>query len=128
MAKRILSILETAYRATLEEQDDTVIWLMHAMKDAGADVTLVLRGAAVNYAARGQDAAGLAFGRRRQTQPPRPDVELARLAKKGVRMLAIQEDTATRGLVADGLIEEVGLVPFAAVAQLCASHDQVWHW
>jgi intracellular sulfur oxidation DsrE/DsrF family protein len=128
MAKRILAVLETAYRGTLEEQDDTVVWLVHAMKDAGADVTVVLRGAAVNYAARGQDASGLAFGKRRQTQPPRIDVELSRLARKGVRVLAIREDTVTRGLDGETLIEGVDLVPYAAIAQLCASHQQVWHW
>jgi intracellular sulfur oxidation DsrE/DsrF family protein len=88
----------------------------------------VLRGAAVNYAVRGQDASGLAFGNRRQTQPPRIDVELARLAQRGVRVLVVQEDTATRGLERDALIEGVELVPHGAIAQLCGSHDQVWHW
>jgi len=80
MAKKVSSIVATAYRATLEEQDDTILWLSHTLKGAGADLDVLLRGNAVNYAVREQDASGLAFGDRRQTQPPRLDEDVAKLA------------------------------------------------
>jgi intracellular sulfur oxidation DsrE/DsrF family protein len=128
VAKRILSILETAYRATLEEQDDPVVWLTHAMHAAGADLTVVLRGNAVSYAVAGQDASGLAFGDRRQTNPPRLDADVAKLASKGVRVLAIGDDLAVRGLRREDLVEGVEVVPHGALATLVGSFDQVWHW
>jgi len=35
----MLQIVESAYRATLEEQDDLVLWMTHAMRSAGAPLS-----------------------------------------------------------------------------------------
>lgn len=128
MAKKILSVVESAYRATLEEQDDTVIWLTHAMRGAGADLTVVLSGNAVNYAVRGQDPSGLAFGDRRQTNLPRLDDDLVKLLPKGVEVLLIEDDVATRGVDRSDLINGIKLISRAELLRLIRSHDQVWHW
>ena len=128
MAKKILQIIESAYRATLEEQDDTVVWISHMMKGTGGDPGVLLRGNAVNYAVKGQDASGLSFGERRQTQPPRLDDDLARLMGKGVDVFLVEEDLAERGLEPTDLIPGPRMVKRERLPALLDSYDQVWHW
>lgn len=125
---KALNIIESAYRATIEEQDDTIVWLTHAMKGAGADLAVLLRGNAVNYAALGQDAGGLAFGGWRQTQPPRIGEEIGSLVAKGVAVYAVAEDLAERGLGIDAIINGVERIGLDSLPQLLGRYDQVWHW
>ncbi len=125
---KALNIIESAYRATIEEQDDTIVWLNHALKGAGADIGVVLRGNAVNYAVRGQDASGLAFGDWRQTQPPRIADDIAALVAKGVAVFVMDEDLARRGLGPGDLIGGVERIAQDRLPSLFAAHDQVWHW
>jgi sulfur relay (sulfurtransferase) DsrF/TusC family protein len=128
MAKKVLNIVATAYRATLEEQDDTILWLSHALKGAGAELDVLLRGNAVNYAVQGQDASGLAFGERRQTQPPRLDEDLAKLAAKGVRVFVVDDDLRERGVGRDELVPAVQPIARAELPGLLGRYDHVWQW
>ena len=125
---RALNIIASAYHATVEEQDDTIVWLSHAMKGAGANVDVLLRGNAVNYAVRGQDAGGLEFGRWKQTQPARIEHDLASLITKGVTVYALSEDLAERGLSGAKLLEGVEPVRVQALAELLPRYERVWHW
>jgi sulfur relay (sulfurtransferase) DsrF/TusC family protein len=125
---KVLNIIESAYRATAEEQDDTIVWLTHAMKGAGADLSVLLRGNAVNYAAYGQNAAGLSFGGWRQTQPPRIADDLGLLVAKGVTVYVLAEDLAQRGLEARDLISGPESITRDKLPRLLAAHDQIWHW
>jgi hypothetical protein len=128
MSHKVLNIVETAYRATLEEQDDPVLWLTHVLRGAGADVHVLLRGAAVNYAARGQDASGLSFGGRAQTQPPRLERDLSVLAGKGAKIYVLKEDAATRGLRLDELASGLELIGRDGIPGLFRQFDHIWHW
>lgn len=125
---KVLQIIETAYRATLEEQDDTVVWITHAMKGAGGDLDVLLRGNAVNYGLRGQDAAGLAFGEWRQTQPPRLADDIAGLIAKGVDVYYVQDDAVARGISESSLVDNLKPIARSGIAGLFGAYDQVWHW
>jgi intracellular sulfur oxidation DsrE/DsrF family protein len=125
---RVLNIVEAAYRGTLEEQDDTIIWLTHALKGANATVDVLLRGNAVNYAVRAQDASGLKFGDQAQTQPPQIANDLAKLKAKGAKIFVVEDALRERGIDKAELIDGLESIPRQSVAKLYADYDQVWQW
>lgn len=125
---KALNIIETAYRATLEEQDDTIIWICHAMKGAGADLDVLLQGRAVNYAVKNQDASGLHFGAEQQSQPPTLAEDLASLIEKGTKVYILSEDVEDCGIRQDELIAGLSPVSRQSTASLMADYDHIWHW
>jgi intracellular sulfur oxidation DsrE/DsrF family protein len=128
MAKKVLQVVECAYRGTIEEQDDTVVWITHAMKGAGGDLDVLIRGNAVNHAVKGQDASGLQFGTWNQTQPPTLDGDIAKLIGKGIQVHVVQEDVGRLGLEITDLVDGVKPIPQTGVAALFSDYDQIWHW
>jgi len=128
MGKKVLNILETGYRATVEEQDDTILWLSSMFKGAGLDVTLLLRANAVNYAVRGQDASGLQFGDLAVAHAPELDADLEALLDKGVAVYYVAEDVATRGIAEGDLVEGLKPVSRTELPGLFDQFDQIWHW
>lgn len=125
---KILSIVETAYRATLEEQDDTVLWFNHMLKSAGAEITILLRANATNYAVERQDASGLCFGQLVQERPPAIDQDVAALVKKGIPVYVVAEDAAERGLVEEEFVTGARSISRYALAQFLNQFDHVWNW
>jgi DsrE/DsrF-like family len=128
VAKKVLNIVETAYRATLEEQDDTILWLSHMLKKNGVDLSLLLRSNAVNYAVRGQDASGLHFGDLDLAHPPTIDHDVESLVEKGVPVYYVSEDAAERGISETQLIGDLKAVSRKDLPGLVDEFEQVWHW
>lgn len=123
-----LNVIKTAYRATLEEQDDTIIWITHALKRAGADLDVLLRGSAVNYASRAQEVPPLRFGDRAQKNAPRIARDIAGLIGKGVCVYVIDEDLAERGVSDTDLLDGLNLVKRAELPGLFGNYDHIWAW
>ena len=129
MAKKTLNIVESAYRAVMEEQDDTILWLLAAMQAAGAEHTVVLRGNAVNYAVAGQGAPGLTIGGWKQTQAPRMDNDVIDLIeKRKIPVFVIEEDLAARGIERGELVAGVHLLSAKMLPQRMAEYEIVSHW
>ena len=125
---KVLQVIQSAYRCTLEEQDDPAVWITHAMKGAGAELDVLLRGNAVNYTLRGQDASGLSFGEVAQTQPPRLDRDIASLVNKGVNVYVVAEDMIERGIDSVNHVEGIQHIKRSGMANLFSDYDQIWHW
>jgi hypothetical protein len=129
MAKKTLNIVESAYRAVMEEQDDMILWLLAAMQGTGAEHTVVLRGNAVNYAVAGQGAPGLAIGGWQQTQAPRMDNDIVDLIeKRNIPVFVIEEDSVARGIERGELAPGVELLSAKMLPKRMAAYEIVSHW
>ncbi len=125
---KALQIINTAYRATMEEQDDTIVWLCQAMKGAGADLDVLLCGNAVNYAISTQNAEGLSFGDWQQTEPPQLARDISSLIAKNLTVYLVKEDLYFRGIGKDEIVDGVQHIARSDVGELFERYDQVWRW
>lgn len=125
---KALNIISLGYRATLEEQDDTIVWLTHAIRGAGANIDILLRGSAVNYVVNGQSVAPLSIGGREQKHAPDVCGQIETLAEKGARIFVLAEDMKQRGLRRAPRIDAAQLVSNDDLPELFRDYDAVWHW
>lgn len=125
---KTLQVLEIAYRATVEEQDDTIVWLTHAMTGAGGEFGLLLTGNAVCYAVEGQRAEALRLGAWRQSHPRDLSADVAALSARGVPVYAVEEDLEERGLLDAALVESLRVVARESLPGLLDEYPRVWKW
>src|SRR6476619_5898493 len=112
----------------MEEQDDTILWLLAAMQGAGAEHTVVLRCNALNYAVAGQGVPGLTVGEWKQTQAPKMDRDVLDLIeKRKIPVYVVAEDLADRGIESAELVPGVQLMSRAKLPALFDDYAVVSH-
>ena len=125
----LLCICDQGYRASIEEQDDTVVWLAHMLQRADdTETALLLRGSAVNYANKGQQSVGVTFGDWSQAKPANFPRDLASFLADGGALFVLSEDVASHGLSSSDLIDGANEVRRDAVAALMDDYDLVSFW
>ena len=125
----LLCICDQGYRASIEEQDDTVIWLAHMLqKQEGTKAALLLRGSAVNYAYAGQQSTAVQFGDWKQAHPADFPRDLAKYTADGGAVYVLAEDLERYGLQKDSLIDGVNTVPRESISKLVDEYDNVSFW
>jgi hypothetical protein len=125
---KVLQVIEQAYRATAEEQDDTILWLNRSMRGAGADLCILLTGNAVCYAFAHCAIPPLKLGNWAQSHPADVGMDIRELLADGVEISVVEEDLVERGLNEKQCIEGVQRVADHNLAALYDSVDQVWQW
>ena len=126
--KKILCVVETPYRGTLEEQDDATLWFTHSLKNAGGNMGVLLRGNAVNYAVASQDPAGVVIGKLSIDRPVYPQKDLLKMKQAGIPVHVIREDVEERGISLESLVKDFELISGSELPNLFSQYDQVWHW
>ncbi len=126
--KKVLQIIESAYRGTIEEQDDTAIWISHFLRDAGGSIDLLLRGNAISYLLAKQDSSGLVFGYKAQTQPAKIYEDLLKIMDKGVHIFYVYEDALERGFEVEEMIFGPQVISRNDFPLLFAKYDHILHW
>jgi sulfur relay (sulfurtransferase) DsrF/TusC family protein len=125
---RFISIFDLGYRATVEEQDDTIVWITHMLQKAGTQGALLLRGSAVNYASRHAKSVPVQFGDWTQEHPADLARDLQRFQADGGTVFALREDLAKRAIDTDELIPDVTVVGIDALPGLLSEYDLVFNW
>ncbi|HKS55516.1 MAG TPA: hypothetical protein VJS12_09535 [Steroidobacteraceae bacterium] len=125
---KTLQVLGTAYRATLEEQDDPVLWMTQAMQGAGGKLGILLCGTAASYAVHGQSPDALRIGAWAQRHPPDVVAALRSLLANGAEVFVVKDDLDERAIPHDRLIDGVQPVPRSSLASIYDRYERVWQW
>lgn len=125
---KLLHVIESAYRSSAEEQDDTIIWLTRSMRTAGASVDVLLIGNAVSYAIEDQSYPALVIGEWRQRHPADISGQMRQLIDDGAHVWASLMDVNERGIPHERILRSIDLLLPDEIAEKIDGFDRVLAW
>ncbi|MFM9272188.1 hypothetical protein ACJ7V3_18320 [Halomonas elongata] len=125
---KALQVIDQAFRTTVEEQDDTILWLIQSMRGAGGDLAVLLSGHGVQYAVQRRRQPPLRLADWQQTEPADITRDVTNLIDSGVPVYAIREDLMERGLSHQTPLSGIQVISREERVSLYEQADQVWQW
>ncbi|HEC75040.1 MAG TPA: hypothetical protein ENI26_11835 [Methylophaga aminisulfidivorans] len=130
---KVLQILDQAFRTVVEEQDETILWLIQCMQKKVElndidQIQLLLTGQAVYYTQQQKQQPPLKIGDWVQTQPANINKDIGNLISSHIPVYVVYEDLWDRGLEMEALREGIQVVNREHLASLFEQADQIWHW
>lgn len=130
---RILQVLDQAFRTTVEEQDETILWLIQSMLkkslvDPENEMDVLFSGNAVYYPYQKLRQPPLKIADWQQSQPADIQRDIKNLKHCGVSMFVVYEDLCYRGLDLLPVPTGIDLINRKELPQIYTRADQVWHW
>lgn len=127
-SKSSLTIIERAYRGSLEEQYGHIVWLSRLMKGMGADTSLLLKGDTAMFARRDQPRLTLTIGDTVVRDLSHHESGIEQLCQQGVPVYIWQPDAQRLHLPPEQWVDGVRPVGLADLPVLIHQHDCVWYW
>jgi sulfur relay (sulfurtransferase) DsrF/TusC family protein len=125
---KVLQVIDQSFRTTVEEQDDTILWLTQSMHGAGGDLAVLLSGHGCYYAVQSRRQPALSLGDWQQTEPADITQDIARLTDKNVPVYVLREDLEDRGVSHLPVLPGIEVIARAGLPALYESVDQIWNW
>ncbi|HEC75064.1 MAG TPA: hypothetical protein ENI26_11955 [Methylophaga aminisulfidivorans] len=130
---KVLQILDQAFRTVVEEQDETILWLIQCMQKKVElndidQIQLLLTGQAVYYTQQKKQQPPLKIGDWLQTQPANINKDIDNLISSHIPVYVVYEDLWDRGLEMEALREGIQVVNREQLVPLFEQADQIWHW
>lgn len=125
---KILNVVESSFRTLVEEQDDTILWLVQTLNIAGAETSVLLSGNAVYYAFLKSRSPALSIGTWTQKTPANISRDIAALINSGTGIYVLIGDIVERGLDSRQMNSGITVISNKDVPELYEQADQVWQW